>query len=257
MARSAGVKETKGEFTQRLKAEGRWPEFTKRREALKRNGVPASEAWERLRPEFAPLAASEPVSTVIPAEDDECEDEVEGGVAEAAVAAPGAGAGAAADGVTFEKLAMAARGRTASRTAEVEWVQQQLAIASLDDIDPATVPSASAVALLKWAMANTGDFFCKLYSSQLPTKKQLEEQQRFNDDGQDTIALIEKLEQLRERDLVLEDVADALGTVERYADQAAGLTVTVRANVRTHLRSIRGLLGIEEGAAVAAGGEGA
>jgi hypothetical protein len=52
--------ETKQDVTDRLRAEGRWDEFAKRRDELRHGGMSADDAWEQLVPEFQPLAAAEP-----------------------------------------------------------------------------------------------------------------------------------------------------------------------------------------------------
>jgi hypothetical protein len=54
------MRESKSELTDRLRLEGRWEEFTKRREELKADGVPAKQAWFQAAAEFPSLATSTP-----------------------------------------------------------------------------------------------------------------------------------------------------------------------------------------------------
>ena len=48
------VRESKGELTDRLRREGRWESFVRRREQLKAEGVAASDAWDLAAAEFPP-----------------------------------------------------------------------------------------------------------------------------------------------------------------------------------------------------------
>jgi len=47
-------RESKAELTDRLRREGRFDEFKKRREKLKAEGIPANEAWYQAAAEFPP-----------------------------------------------------------------------------------------------------------------------------------------------------------------------------------------------------------
>jgi len=51
------MRESKAELTDRLRREGRWEDFKKRREELKAGAVPAKEAWYRAAAEFPAPAA--------------------------------------------------------------------------------------------------------------------------------------------------------------------------------------------------------
>jgi hypothetical protein len=92
-----------------------------------------------------------------------------------------------------------AKKRTATRQTEVAWAQQHLEV-PWPQIDKKLVPSAMAVALLKWAKENKGEFITSIYKSQLPTRKQVEQQARMEDDGSELIQLIDKLERLAKED---------------------------------------------------------
>lgn len=57
------LRESKGELTTRLRREGKWESFVRRREQLKTEGVPPSEAWFQAAAEFPaenPVRAIEP-----------------------------------------------------------------------------------------------------------------------------------------------------------------------------------------------------
>ena len=54
------MRESKAELTDRLRREGRFEAFKKRREELKANGTPAKQAWFEAAAELPPLAGSIP-----------------------------------------------------------------------------------------------------------------------------------------------------------------------------------------------------
>ena len=61
------MRESKAELTDRLRREGRFEAFKKRREELKANGTPAKQAWYQAATEF-PAAEHVPLQSAIPAE---------------------------------------------------------------------------------------------------------------------------------------------------------------------------------------------
>jgi len=168
--------ETKKQFEDRLRADGRWDQFVGEREALKAQGVRGQDAWRRLRPRYGLLPAD--------------------GAGAREAQAPDEWATTAA--ITYQTLALAARARRATKQQELDWVQQNM-ILPLDQIDLKSVPSAGAVALLKWTREEGGasDFFTSLFKSQLPSRKDLDAQAQMQDDGRECIRLIEKLQRLR------------------------------------------------------------
>ena len=62
------MRESKAELTDRLRREGRWEAFKKRREELRANGTPAKQAWYQAAAEFPPPVA-QPAATAVPAVD--------------------------------------------------------------------------------------------------------------------------------------------------------------------------------------------
>lgn len=59
-------RESKAELTDRLRREGRWEDFKKRREAIKASGVRAREAWVRAAGEFPPNGAGLAIQPTVP-----------------------------------------------------------------------------------------------------------------------------------------------------------------------------------------------
>jgi len=60
------ARESKAELMDRLRREGRWDEFKRRREELKAQGVPAKQAWYQAAVEFPPEHLIQAASTLIP-----------------------------------------------------------------------------------------------------------------------------------------------------------------------------------------------
>lgn len=54
------MRESKAELTDRLRREGRWEDFKRRREALKAQGMPPSDAWAVVADEFPALETKQP-----------------------------------------------------------------------------------------------------------------------------------------------------------------------------------------------------
>ncbi|AQT69197.1 hypothetical protein STSP2_02384 [Anaerohalosphaera lusitana] len=117
--------ETKEQFKKRLKSEGRWDEFIKLREGLKRDGLSPKEAWAKARREFEPDFESVPVA-------DNC-----GGCDS------GDGAGMdSGDGIRRETFA--AKPNVTAR-AVVQWVFDHIDVA---DVRPEDAPSSGAWSFL-------------------------------------------------------------------------------------------------------------
>src|SRR3989304_6065914 len=60
LPRARAMRESKAELTDRLRGEGRFEAFKKRREELKAKGTPAKQAWYEAAAEFPPSADSVP-----------------------------------------------------------------------------------------------------------------------------------------------------------------------------------------------------
>ena len=117
-------RESKAELTDRLRREGRFDEFKKRREELKAEGIPANEAWYQAAVEFP--------------------------------AANGNGANGKAPNVDVSAL----KGKPPAPIVEAAaWVFENL---DCEWVTPGEAPSAGAWSLLQWArssMAARGEFY--------------------------------------------------------------------------------------------------
>jgi hypothetical protein len=120
-------RESKNELMDRLRREGRWEAFVKRREELKAEGVPAKEAWWQAATEFPP---------------------------------PNGNGSSGSNGSAPKPDLSALKGKPAVTIAEaVAWASENL---DCDSITPADAPSAGAWSMLQWArssMAARGEFY--------------------------------------------------------------------------------------------------
>jgi hypothetical protein len=118
--------ESKAELTDRLRREGRWDAFVRRREELKSQNVPAEEAWHTAAEEFPPLETASDAGgstcEMIPEEDAES---------------------------LWEKLQ---KNGWPDMHQIVAWVFNAL---DMPDMHPADAPSGSAWSLLMWVRASS------------------------------------------------------------------------------------------------------
>ena len=82
--------------------------------------------------------------------------------------------------------------RKSSARAEAEWVHGHM-LADADEVDIDTIPSRGAIALLKEAKRLPGVFYERIWSKLLPSRAQIENQERLEDDGRNVIGLIERV----------------------------------------------------------------
>lgn len=75
--------------------------------------------------------------------------------------------------VTLADLALAAKGRTANKVNEIEWVAESMHM-PLEEIDLETIPSPAAVGLLDYAWNNPKDFYNSLYKATVPSKRDID-----------------------------------------------------------------------------------
>lgn len=127
------MRESKAELTDRLRSEGRWDAFKKRREELKAGGMPAKDAWVEAVAEF-------PAPSQVSAE--------------------------AAPPVDLSPL----KGKPpVSPLESAEWTMEHL---DANWITPADAPSGGAWSMLHWArssLAARGEFY-RYFGSKLLTK---------------------------------------------------------------------------------------
>lgn len=145
------MRESKAQLTDRLRREGRWDAFVRRREALKDQGTPAAEAWKIAAAEFG-----EPVKPASP-ETDACSS-------------------------TPDLTVL--RGKTAPILEAVRWTFEHL---DATWVTPADAPSAGAWSLRESARINPGtraEFYRTFVPRMLPTRQQIdrEEEMQANDE---------------------------------------------------------------------------
>jgi len=76
---------------------------------------------------------------------------------------------------------------------DITWIYNNLAV---KDVEPSDAPSPGAYAQLKFIQSddsNLVDFFTKVYPRLIPSKSQVENLTKFNDDGREHFELLDKL----------------------------------------------------------------
>ena len=81
----------------------------------------------------------------------------------------------------------------AGRVNIVAWVEYVAANLDVEGASLETAPAPGAWSLLLWARSERAEFFKNFLGRLMPTKTQIEEQNRFNDDGRTTIGLIDRV----------------------------------------------------------------
>ena len=142
------MRESKAELTDRLRREGCWEAFKKRREELKAGGMAASDAWDVASAEF-PSLDTKPVGGAVPTVD-----------------------------------LQALKGKPpASIVQAAAWAFEQL---DCDWITPADAPSAGAWSLLEWArssMAARTEFY-RMFAARIVLPPQEEARQAAEQERQ-------------------------------------------------------------------------
>lgn len=222
----------KTKFNQRLHREGRWEQFLLRREEIKRNGVSDREAWKVAGTEFPPLDGSplefEPpdsVATVAPSAskprkapadfamdgsgisaadlDDTSEPPAPGlsvresikayheqHVRDATARSPSLA------GEFAELVSRMDKSKTPSELDVVRWVLHNLLV-SPSEMDPEEVPGMAAISVLKWVKqsgANMSEFM-RIWAKIIPSKSELEVQDRFRDTGKRQFDLLDQFDE--------------------------------------------------------------
>ena len=90
------------------------------------------------------------------------------------------------EGVVFEE--------TGASTPEcVAWVAKHIMV---KDVEPQQAPSSEAWSMLCWARRNNqneAQFWGQIYTKLLPSRSQLDAEQRYKDDGRKVLSIIERL----------------------------------------------------------------
>lgn len=176
MSTRAGLStgETKTDFKERLQREGRWKEAVKRRENLKKLGMSAANAWKTIAAEF-PI---EPSAETVPAK------------ASAKAPTKGGAAPRRAGGLQkadFPGLA------TVNIRQDVYWVYNNI---DVTDVTAKDAPSPGAWSMREWARHSgmqRNEFYRNFCAKLLPSKKEMEEEDRLSDDGRDVRNTIDQL----------------------------------------------------------------
>lgn len=88
----------------------------------------------------------------------------------------------------YERMALVARGKKAGAIRNVNWVANNIEI-PLDKIDVNEVPSPAAVWMLRMGKVRPHEFM-DLYAKLIPNRAQVEEEMKFDDDGEDVLDLL-------------------------------------------------------------------
>ncbi len=75
----------------------------------------------------------------------------------------------------------------------VSWVAKQIMV---KDVEPHQAPSSEAWSMLCWARRNNqneAQFWGQIYTKLLPSRSQLDAEQRYKDDGRKVLSIIERL----------------------------------------------------------------
>jgi len=119
-----------------------------------------------------------------------------------------------ASGDPYRRLLLAAPAGNCSEREAAQFVFEHAASAPADISDSA-VPSRGAVGLLKWVQAspaNASSFYAGIWPKLMPTKSQLDAEARYSDDGNRSIDLLDRLEQMLGDDEDMQDLPDDDGT---------------------------------------------
>jgi len=158
--------ETREALKARLKRQNQWDEFLELREHYKQQGYEAKAAYAMAMEKFPP---DQP-----PAVDD----------------------GAAADSGSVRLEQFAGREKT-STLAIVEWVFDNI---DMLDVTPDMAPCAGAWSLLLRVRKHPDllkEFYRSIWVRILPSKTEIEQLQRFADDGREQLTLIDRIQQAR------------------------------------------------------------
>jgi hypothetical protein len=196
--------ETKGKFRERIRREGREAEYIARREALKKQGMSPKEAHVKAAEEFPPMAnGSEKESTNGHGEqqgDNQTENQRK--PMPLPILFSSSVASGIAPGPVRPTVEMFRDKKPISIIECIRWVAENLAI---EDVTPEMAPSAGAWAMLETArftMDSRNDFYKNLFSKLIPAKTQLDDAERFSDDGRKQFNILGRIEEARRNALL-------------------------------------------------------
>jgi hypothetical protein len=221
--------ESKIAVTERLRREGRWTEASEFREQerqrLRQEGMgkeeAKEEAWRLMAERFPHSSTMAPERT---ASSDEMDDYP-----------------AVPSGLVPKEIFAAKPSK--ELTAAISWVADHICIA---DAAPEDAPGSMAWSLLKFARDNPSHFWKDIWTKLLPSKAQIEQQERFRDDG--------RLLTLLDETIAAFEQEEADRTTKRAAGanmQAKEAAETIFATCVERIQGeITGVFGVEKAAAI-------
>ena len=173
--------ETKSQFRERMRREGRWREFCDWREARKSEGLSASDIWFMCSDEFPVL----------------CSDEIppEHLSADVNISDPPSKSSKFSVDKSFTCLTSKdVKDKPGVSALEVvQWVFDNVDVM---DLTPSDAPSGGAWSLLHRLRMHPGllqEFYKSIWSKTLPSRSELTMKERFNDDGRHQLKLVQEL----------------------------------------------------------------
>ena len=202
-----GSIQLKAQIRSWAESSGLWAKFVDTREKLKRSGVSPNEAWiaaaQQIDPEkwgktgyagpAKPAVSSTGVEDLPRGRSGEADDEVpDSGTAE--VVDAGRSDSAVVEGATKAVFG----GKKVATVKVVEWVASNMQV---EDVSPADAPSSEAWGMLVWARrspVNESQFWGSIYAKLLPSRSQIDGDQKYAEDGVKVEEMAERLLRLRE-----------------------------------------------------------
>jgi hypothetical protein len=166
-----------------------WPQYVEIRERLKKDGLPAADAWveaaKELDPERWGSGGGGAVGVEVPKDLPRGRSDEEQEVPDESVA----------DGGGATKAVFA--GKKVPTVKVVEWVASNMQVV---DVSPSDAPSSEAWGMLVWARRspmNESQFWGSIYAKLLPSRSAIEAEQRYSDDGRRIEETAERLLRMR------------------------------------------------------------
>lgn len=170
----------KADMRKELVAVGRWAEFVRLREEMKEKGIDPDVAWQGAydsimdSPVDAPEPSANPPRVVKKVQ---------------SVSRPTRPTESNGQDVSSNIFA----DKTCSTPRTVEWVAANIRVS---DAAPADAPSSEAWSMLCWVKSSSqaeAQFWGQIYTKLLPTRQQLDQDNRMEDDGRRVLTLIDRL----------------------------------------------------------------
>jgi hypothetical protein len=168
---------------------GLWEQFVYVRERLKRDGVPAADAWLAAAQELD----GEKWGVVCPSVS---EDDLPHGRSKEVSVSEDVEVVERVVGSSPTKALFA--GKKVATVKVVEWVASNMQVI---DVSPSDAPSSEAWGMLVWARRspmNESQFWGSIYAKLLPSRSQIEAEQRYSDNGVRMEEMADRLLKMRE-----------------------------------------------------------